>query len=58
MFGFEGKYNQLTEKFLGGGAEGESKQIYYFHYDLAQSTEMKVFHTVASLESTEPLCTI
>lgn len=58
MFGFEGKYNQLTEKFLDGGAEGESKQIYYFHHYLAQSTEMKVFHTVASLESIEPLCSI
>ena len=28
--------------------EGESKQIDYFYLYLAQSTEMKAFHTVAS----------
>lgn len=49
MFGFESKYNQLTEKFLDGGAEGESKQIYYFHHYLAQSTERKVFQTMYSI---------
>lgn len=61
MFWFEEKNNQLTEKLVDRGAEtaeGESKQVYYFHPYLAQSTEIKAFYMVVSLELIEKLCSI
>lgn len=40
------------------GLKGKSKQTYYFHRYVAQSTEMKALHTVASLKSIEQFCSI